>query len=219
MRKIILDTETTGLNNNHNKIIEIGAIETFDNIPSGNFFHVFLDPLMEISNECTAICGITNEMARGKPLFEHIVSDFEKFLGNSPIVAHNAPFDVGFINKERLFIGLNPITNEIIDTLQIARKIFPGMPNNLNALCKRFKVNLSKRIKHGALIDAELLTQVYFFLLEKQNEEFSLFNLLENEENLIEDIIAFNRTPITHINNEELIHHEEIMQKFTFKKN
>lgn len=214
MRKIVLDTETTGLSNDHNKIIEIGAIETYDNLPSGNIFHVFLDPLMDISKECTDICGITNEMVRGKPLFAHIVEDFAAFLGDSPIIAHNASFDVGFINKERFVIGLSPIKNQIIDTLQMARKVFPGMPNNLNALCKRFKVNLSKRVKHGALIDAELLTQVYFFLLEKQNEASSLFQIFEEEEKIeYRDIIAFNRPLLTKKTMKELELHEEILQK------
>lgn len=210
MRKIVLDTETTGLNNLNNKIIEIGAIETYDNMPSGNVFHVYLDPLMKIPENCFDVCGITDEMVKGQPLFADIVHEFHKFLGESPIIAHNAPFDVGFINQERFNIGLPPIRNQIIDTLQMARKIFPGMPNNLNALCKRFKVNLSKRTKHGALIDAELLTQVYFYLLEKQSEESSLFNLLDEEETFInEEIILFSRTQLNRKTQEEQELHEQ----------
>lgn len=212
MRKIILDTETTGLNKDKNKIIEIGAVETFDNIPSGNVFHTYLDPLMEVPIDSTEVCGITTEMVQGKPLFGDIVKDFDDFLGDSPIVAHNASFDIGFINMERSLINLPPLKNEVIDTLKIARVVFPGMPNNLNALCKRFKVNLSKRVKHGALIDAELLAQVFFFLLEKQNTESCLFEI-ENDLQIEKVSINFSREPLIQELKEELILHQLFLEK------
>ena len=193
MRKIILDTETTGLSRIHNKIIEIGALETFDNIPSGEFFHIYLNPGVPITAECFRICGLSEEFLQDKPIFKDIVADLDEFIGGDPIIAHNASFDMGFLNMEREIIGLPSLQNPVIDTLKIARKVFPGLPCSLDALCKRFKVSLHKRDKHGALIDAELLAKVYFYLLEKQSNEYSLLDI--SIEEVIEDML-FNRLPL-----------------------
>lgn len=193
MRKIILDTETTGLSRSHNKIIEIGALETFDNIPSGEFFHVYLNPGVPITAECFRICGLSEEFLQDKPIFKDIVKDLDEFIGGDPIIAHNASFDMGFLNMEREQIELPPLKNEVIDTLKIARKVFPGLPCSLDALCKRFKVSLHKRDKHGALVDSELLAKVYFYLLEKQSNEYSLLDI-PLEEVIME--IPFSRSPL-----------------------
>lgn len=193
MRKIILDTETTGLNNLSNKIIEIGAIETFDNLPSGEIFHVYINPMMYVDEACYQVCGLTNEFLKDKPLFKDIINSFSDFIGEDPIVAHNATFDVGFLNMERQSIGLAPLKNEVIDTLKIARKVFPGLPCSLDALCKRFKISLHKRSKHGALVDAELLTKVYFNLLQMQTFEYSLLDV--EEDNILVEV-NFSRDPL-----------------------
>jgi DNA polymerase III subunit epsilon len=193
MRKIILDTETTGLSKASNRIIEIGAIETFDNIPSGAFFHTYLNPGMLVSEESYKICGLSNEFLQDKQSFQDIVQQLDIFIGDDPIVAHNATFDINFLNMERELIGLTPLQNEVIDTLKIARKVFLGLPCSLDALCKRFKINLNKRNKHGALIDAELLAKVYFYLLEKQSDAGSL---LEIDNNCLIQEVNFQRSPI-----------------------
>jgi DNA polymerase-3 subunit epsilon len=213
MRKLILDTETTGLSKNYNKIIEIGVVETVDNIPTGEFFHVYLNPMMVVSEESFNVCGLTNEFLNDKPLFKDIVRDLDVFLGNDPIVAHNASFDMGFLNMERESIGLAPLTNEVIDTLKIARKVFAGLPCSLDALCKRFKVSLHKRDKHGALLDAELLTKVYFYLLEKQSNENSL---LEIESELVVVECYFQRPPLLVIDEEDKKKHLEFLFQLGF---
>lgn len=213
MKKIILDTETTGLNKNTNRIIEIGCIKTFDNIPTGEIFHVYLNPEMKISEECFAICGLTNEFLSDKPFFKNIVKDLFDFIGDDPIVAHNANFDISFLNMEREKLQLSPIKNLIIDTLKIARKVFPGLPCSLDALCKRFKISLHKREKHGALIDAELLSKVYFYLIEKQNDDINLIcGDLEKEE---KEEYIFSRPLLIIKDEEDLILHSNLIKKYS----
>jgi DNA polymerase-3 subunit epsilon len=215
MRKLILDTETTGLNKECNRIIEIGIIETVDNIPTGNYFHKYINPQMKVSEESYKICGLSNEFLFDKPFFNQIVEELNEFLSDTPIVAHNANFDIGFLNMERELLGIGPLKNEVVDTLKIARKIFPGASNSLDALCKRFKVNLYKRHKHGALLDAELLTKIYFYLLEKQSSSYTLL-----EEDLIEEvedmIVEFNRTPLIYHCLKDEEKHLENIKKFSF---
>lgn len=213
MRKLILDTETTGLSKSSNKIIEIGIVETVDNLPTGETFHRYLNPMMTVSEESFKICGLTNEFLNDKSLFKDIVSDFDRFIGNDPIIAHNASFDMGFLNMERELIGLSPIQNEVIDTLRIARKVFPGLPCSLDALCKRFKVSLHKRDKHGALLDAELLAKIYFYLIEKQSNEYSLLDI-EVEEVIVD--VAFFRPPLIIEDEEDKKKHKEFLQQFGF---
>lgn len=215
MRKLILDTETTGLSKECNRIIEIGIIETIDNIPTGNYFHKYINPQMKVSEESYKICGLSNEFLLDKPFFSEIIHELNEFLSNTPIIAHNASFDMGFLNMERGLLGLGPLSNEVIDTLKIARKIFPGASNSLDALCKRFKVNLYKRHKHGALLDAELLTKIYFYLLEKQSNS----NTLLEEDLIIEikqEVVNFNRDPLIHYSLEDEKKHLENIKKFNF---
>lgn len=212
MRKLILDTETTGLNKNNNRIMEIGIIETIDNIPTGNYFHRYINPQMAVSNVCINICGYNNDFLMDKPLFEEIIHELNEFIGNDPIVAHNANFDMGFLNMERSLLNMVPLTNTVIDTLEIARRLFPGAPCSLDALCKRFKVSLHKRTKHGALLDAELLTKVYFYLLETQNNEYAL---LEQEIEInINMSVDFNRLPLIIKNKKDYEEHEKLLEKY-----
>ena len=168
-REIVFDTETTGLNAHEgDRIIELGAIELIDRIPTGNHFHSFFDPGPEfqmLDEKVTEITGYRIEDVRGKPAFGERVEEFLGFVGDSPLVAHNAEFDQRFVNAELKRLGRDPFpASRFIDTLKIARAAFPGSPATLDALCRRFQVSLGKRDTHGALIDSELLAEVYLEL-------------------------------------------------------
>lgn len=161
MREIILDTETTGLSAADHRVIEIGAIELVSRLPTGRTFHVYINPQQEIDAGATRIHGITNDQLADKPLFADIAQDFLDFMAEDPLVAHNASFDVGFLNMEMQRLDRPSLTNEIIDTLAMARKQLPGARHSLDALCRRYNVDLSARTYHGALLDAQLLADVY----------------------------------------------------------
>lgn len=163
MREICLDIETTGLDpRDGHKIIEIACVEIVDKIRTGKYFHKYINPRREVPMEAFNIHGISTEFLQDKPIFNHIVQEFLEFVGDSNLVIHNAGFDMKFINFELAMLGLDPIyMGKAIDTLQIARKKYPGAQNSLDALCKRFNIDLSKRTKHGALLDTELLVDVY----------------------------------------------------------
>lgn len=167
MRQIVLDTETTGLDPaSGHRIIEIGCVELIDRLPTGQVFHTYLNPQREIPFEATAIHGITNAQVLDKPLFEQIADEMLAFLADSPLIIHNAGFDLKFLNAELSSVGKPSIAFErAIDTVLIARKKFPGAPASLDALCKRFEIDLSDRTKHGALLDSQLLAQVYLELM------------------------------------------------------
>ena len=165
--EIVLDTETTGIDpRKGHRLIEIGCIEIEDLLPTGRTFHRHIDPEREIEADAIRVHGITNEMVRGKPKFAHICDELLEFIGDNKVIAHNAQFDRGFVNMELERHG-RPATvaEQWIDTLAIARHRFPGMPNSLDALCKRFNISLAERDLHGALIDARLLATVYLELL------------------------------------------------------
>ena len=168
-REIVFDTETTGLNAlDGDRIIELGAIEVVDRLPTGREFHTFLDPGPEFQTldpKVTEITGYTIERVRGEPRFAEQVEAFLDFVGDSPLVAHNADFDRRFLNEELKRTGRDPLPDSrFIDTLRIARATFPGSPASLDALCRRFDVSLAKRDTHGAIIDSRLLAEVYLHL-------------------------------------------------------
>ncbi len=167
-RLIILDTETTGLKPEQgHKLIEICAMEVINGVKTGEMFHSYLNPQRDVPYEAFKIHGISAEFLADKDTFAQVAVRFVDFIKEGTLVIHNARFDVGFLNYELKNLGHPTINlNEVIDTLAIARKKFPGSPANLDALCKRFKVNLSKRDKHGAVIDVELLYEVYKYLSE-----------------------------------------------------
>lgn len=166
LREIVFDTETTGFDSQgSDRITELGCIELIDWLPTGEQFHAFLDPGREVPDKVVEITGLTTEFLRGKPKFIERVDDFLAFIGDAPLVAHNAKFDMGFINAELRRIGRDPIPEaRFIDTLAMANASFPGSPASLDALCKRFDVSLASRDKHGAIIDSELLARVYLEL-------------------------------------------------------
>jgi len=163
MRQIVLDTETTGLNHlNGDRVLEIGAVEIVHQIPTGKVFHEVLDPERDVSADAVAVHGYTSDDLKGKPVFAEIVDDLLSFLGESPLVIHNAEFDLGFLNAELSRLGRAAIElDRVVDTLALARKKHPGLPNNLDALCDRYRIDRSRRLKHGALLDAEILVEVY----------------------------------------------------------
>ena len=164
MRYIILDTETTGLDpDDGHKIIEIGCIEILNRNISNNTFHKYINPNREIDVEASKIHGLTNSFLKDKPVFEEIYPELREYISNSPIIIHNAPFDIGFLQKEHSMTNVSDdfLDNEIIDSLKLARKISPGKKNTLDALCERYCVDNSDRALHGALLDAKLLAFVY----------------------------------------------------------
>ena len=183
MKEVLLDTETTGLSSVSDKIIEIACIEIDDHIPTGKNFHFFLNPEMEISQGAYDTHGISREFLVDKPKFKDVADDFLKFIENKKLVIHNAEFDMAFLNKELKEAGKSTIKADlIIDTLNIAREKFPGAQNSLDALCKRFKIDNSRRQKHSALLDCELLAKVYIELLEKKEPTFQFDMQVDEDE-------------------------------------
>ena len=174
MREICFDTETTGLNTEDgDRVIEIGCVEIIDGKQTDNCFHFYLNPERDISEESVRITGLTAEFLADKPLFKDIANQFLEYIGeDSVLVAHNASFDMKFMNNEYALLGMPPIKNQVIDSLAVAKKQFPGQKNNLDALCKRFNVDASKRTFHGALLDAQLLAEVYLELCGGSQKAF-----------------------------------------------
>lgn len=167
MREIIFDTETTGLDNRADRIIEIGGVELDNHFPTGRTFHVYVNPGdRKVHPDALAIHGITDEFLKDKPLFSGIVAELQDFFGDARWVAHNATFDMGFINAEFERLGLPPVPGErVTDTLALARRKHPMGPNSLDALCRRYGIDNSHRSKHGALLDSELLAEVYIEMI------------------------------------------------------
>jgi len=176
MREIALDTETTGIDPKEgHRIIEIGALELVNHMPTGDQFHIYINPERDIDAGAVAVHGLTNDFLDDKPLFADIVDAFLGFIGEDPLVIHNAPFDMGFINAELEKTGRPALPMErAVDTLAMARRKFPGAQANLNALCRRFEIDNTHRDLHGALVDADLLASVYIELLGGRQPDLSL---------------------------------------------
>jgi len=176
MREIIFDTETTGLESRADRIIEIGGIELLNQFPTGRSFHVYINPGdRRIHPDALAVHGITEEFLKDKPLFPAIVEDLLAFFEGARWVAHNASFDMGFINAEFERIGLPPVAQDlVVDTLSLARRKHPMGPNSLDALCRRYGIDNTHRTKHGALLDSELLAEVYIEMLGGRQAAFGL---------------------------------------------
>lgn len=167
IREIILDTETTGLDpSTGDRVVEIGAVELLNHLPTGRTFHVYINPERDMPREAEAVHGLSAAFLSDKPVFAAIAQDFLDFIGDAALVIHNASFDMAFLNAELSFLRLPAISPErVIDTLHIARQKHPGAANSLDALCRRYGVDNSKRAKHGALLDSELLAEVYLELI------------------------------------------------------
>lgn len=167
MREIIFDTETTGLDNKSDRVIEIGGVELFNHFPTGRTFHVYINPGdRKVHPDALAVHGITDDFLKDKPVFADIVADLQEFFDGAKWIAHNATFDMGFINAEFERLGLAPVPSDrVVDTLALARRKHPMGPNSLDALCRRYGIDNSHRTKHGALLDSELLAEVYIEML------------------------------------------------------
>ncbi|MDR1365477.1 MAG: DNA polymerase III subunit epsilon [Holosporales bacterium] len=175
LREVVLDTETTGLDPySGHRVIEIGAVELINHVPTGREYQIYLNPERNVPAEATAISGITTEFLVGKPLFADAVDDFLNFISDSNLVIHNAAFDIKFLNFELDLVEKPQIApSRAIDTLFIARKQFPGAPASLDALCNRFNIDTSARVKHGAVIDCGLLAEVYLNLIGGRQTKFA----------------------------------------------
>jgi DNA polymerase-3 subunit epsilon len=169
MRKIVLDTETTGLDpRKGHRIIELAAIELEGRKVSKRHFHHYLDPEREVDEDAARVHGFTWDMLRGRAKFADIATSFLAFVEGAELMAHNAPFDMSFINNELGLLGLPPLQNPVVDTLKIAREMHPGKKNGLDALCSRYEIDNTHRTLHGALLDTELLAEVYFAMTRGQ---------------------------------------------------
>lgn len=219
MREIILDTETTGLDpRDGHKVIEIGGVEMINKVLTGNKFHYYVNPERDVPQDAYRIHGISSDFLQDKPLFRDIAHEFINFINNAKLVIHNAQFDIKFLNYELTLLKLPSIDlAEVIDTLIIAKRAFPGARVNLDALCKRFKVDNTNRQFHGALKDAYLLSEVYVELSGGRQVSFSLReiedNIIMKEEQAIKYTGKGNRIIITPTDN-ELKEHNAFVSKF-----
>ncbi|CAH0338778.1 DNA polymerase III subunit epsilon [Rhizobium sp. CECT 9324] len=189
MREIVFDTETTGLETKVDRVIEIGGIELFNHFPTGRSFHVYINPGdRKVHPDALAVHGITDDFLKDKPPFADIVSEMREFFDGAKWVAHNANFDIGFINAEFERLGLPAVqTDVVIDTLALARRKNPMGPNSLDALCRRYGIDNSHRSKHGALLDSELLAEVYIEMLGGRQTALGLTSV-ENRQNRNADL-------------------------------
>lgn len=176
MREVVLDTETTGLDPNQgDRIVEIGAVELWNHVPTGKTYHQYIDPQRSMRPEAFEVHGLGDDFLRGKPTFSAIVDEFLAFVGEAKLVIHNAAFDMRFINAELGSLKRAPLPmDQAVDTLAIARKKFPGSPSSLDALCRRFNIDNSARTLHGALLDSEILAEVYLELIGGKQPDFGL---------------------------------------------
>ena len=176
MREIVLDTETTGLDPlSGDRLVEIGCVEIFNRMPTGQTFHRHINPERDMPAEAFAVHGLSAEFLADKPLFAHVVEEFLEFIADAPLVIHNASFDIGFINAELDRIKRPPIARDrLVDTLLLARRKHPGVSNRLDDLCSRYAIDNSRRTKHGALLDAELLAEVYIDLIGARQSQLIL---------------------------------------------
>ena len=177
MKEIILDTETTGLNvKDGHRIVEIGCIELEDLVPTKKTFHCYLNPERKVSEKAFEVHGYSDEFLSKQKKFSDVVDNFLNFIEGKRLVIHNAEFDIGHLNNEMLILGKKKINNEIVDTLVLAREKFPGSPINLDSLCKRYRIDNSRRTKHTALIDCDLLAKVYINLLDQKEPTLNFKN-------------------------------------------
>ena len=184
MKEIVLDTETTGISiKDGHRIVEIGCIELENLIPTNNKFHCYLNPERKVSEKAFEVHGYSDEFLSRQKKFNEIVDDFLEFIKNKRLIIHNAEFDIAHINNELNLYGKNKIQNEIIDTLTLAREKYPGSQVNLDALCKRFRIDNSRRTHHTALIDCDLLAKVYINLIDQKEPTLDFKQNLEAEEN------------------------------------
>ena len=218
MKEIVLDTETTGISvKDGHRIVEIGCIELDNLIPTKNKFHYYFNPERKVSDKAFEIHGYTDEFLSTQKKFHEVVDEFIEFVENKRLIIHNAEFDLAHLNNELSLVGKKEIQNEIIDTLQIARDKYPGTSVSLDALCKKFRIDNSRRKKHTALIDCELLSKVYINLIDQKEPTLNFINnLTENNEQIFSNVEYFKK--VVQISDEEIKKHHEYL-KNNLKKN
>ena len=217
MKEVILDTETTGLSvKEGHRIVEIGCIELDNLIPTGNKFHCYLNPERKVSEKALEVHGYTDEFLANKKKFQEISEEFLKFIKDKRLIIHNAEFDLSHLNNELSILKKGIINNEIIDTLILARNKFPGSSISLDALCKRYKIDNSKRSKHTALIDCDLLAKVYINLIGQKEPTLNFQNLNEDKVEINNNVLYFKK--VVKPSNNEIKNHSEYL-KSSLKKN
>lgn len=217
IREIVLDTETTGLDPvTGDRIVEIGCVELVNSLPTGQTFHVYIDPERDVPQEAFRVHGLSREFLAGKPKFAEIAQEFIDFIGSDLLVIHNAEFDIKFINAEFAKCGLSPIKmDRVLDTLLIARRKHPGSPNNLDALCSRYRIDNTRRTKHGALLDSEILAEVYLELTGGRQTSLGLAAAAVEVRPRVVDIVrvsVIREIPLGPLHDEtEIVAHRELV--------
>ena len=218
MKEIVLDTETTGISiSEGHRIVEIGCIELDNLIPTKNKFHCYLNPERKVSESAFKVHGYSDDFLSKQKKFNEVVSDFLRFIDGKNLIIHNAEFDIGHLNHELKLLGKDKINNKVVDTLTLAREKFPGSSISLDSLCKRYRIDNSRRTKHTALIDCDLLAKVYINLIDQKEPKLD-FQKKENNSYISEkgNILYFKK--IIKPTEEELKNHDEFLKK-NLKKN
>lgn len=218
MREIVLDTETTGLDPAQgDRIVEIGAVELWNHVPTGKTYHQYIDPQRSMPQEAFEVHGLGDDFLRGKPVFARIADEFLDFIGDAKLIIHNASFDMKFLNAELAWAQKRTLPmDQAIDTLAIARRRFPGSPSSLDALCRRFNIDNSARTLHGALLDSEILAEVYLELIGGRQPDFALANNPSSSEKSQSVWQSYRRPkPLgTRLSDEEQARHEDFVTSF-----
>ncbi len=218
MKEIVLDTETTGISvKEGHRIVEIGCIELDNLIPTKNRFHCYLNPERKVSEKAFKVHGYSDSFLSDKMKFREIVDDFLKFIKDKRLIIHNAEFDLSHLNNELKILGKNKIDNEVVDTLLLAKNKFPGSQISLDALCKRYRIDNSKRVQHTALIDCDLLTKVYINLIDQKEPTLDFKNIDEDVSKLKTGKVIYSKK-IIKPSPEEFKNHQNYLKTF-LKKN
>ena len=218
LKEIVLDTETTGISvKDGHRVVEIGCIELENLIPTKNKFHCYLNPERKVSEKAFEVHGYDDEFLSGQKKFKEIGEKFLEFIEGKRLIIHNAEFDLAHLNNELNIFGKHKIKNEIIDTLVLARDKFPGSPVSLDALCKRFRIDNSKRIQHTALIDCDLLAKVYINLIDQKEPKLNFQNNIQEQSETINSNVAYFKK-VVKPSKEEILNHKEYLKQ-NLKKN
>ena len=218
MKEIVLDTETTGISvKDGHRIVEIGCIELENLIPTKNRFHCYLNPERKVSEKAFEIHGYTDEFLINQKKFKDVADQFLEFISNKKLIIHNAEFDIAHLNNELALLGRKNLTNEITDTLVLARDKFPGSQVSLDALCKRYRIDNSKRTHHTALIDCDLLSKIYINLIDQKEPKLNFQNA-EIEKKIMDPSSAFYYKKVIVPTDDELNNHKKYLEK-NLKKN
>jgi len=219
MKEVVLDTETTGISvKDGHRLVEIGCIELENLIPTKNRFHCYLNPGRKVSEKALEVHGYTDEFLATQKEFLEIVEQFLEFIKDKRLIIHNAEFDLSHLNNELAILGKNKINNEIVDTLILARDKFPGSPVSLDALCKRYRVDNSRRTQHTALIDCDLLAKVYINLIDQKEPTLNFQNHISEVSSVKNKSVSYYKKIVVP-NDDELLKHEQYLNNFLKKNN